>query len=95
YIIHTLDFVSRELMHEHHGFYSAIDADSEGVEGKFYTYTKKELDTILEKDSEAFCKLYKVEATGNWPEGKEAVEPTNILWLDHFLSEEEKEVNNR
>ncbi|MFZ8452895.1 hypothetical protein ACO1MT_15240, partial [Staphylococcus aureus] len=56
---------------------------------------KKELDTILEKDSEAFCKLYKVEATGNWPEGKEAVEPTNILWLDHFLSEEEKEVNNR
>lgn len=95
YIIHTLDFVSRELMHEHHGFYSAIDADSEGVEGKFYTYTKKELDTILEKDSEAFCKLYKVEAAGNWPEGKEAVEPTNILWLDHFLSEEEKEVNNR
>lgn len=95
YIIHTLDFVSRELMHEHHGFYSAIDADSEGVEGKFYTYTKKELDTILEKDSDAFCTLYKVETAGNWPEGKEAADPTNILWLDHFLSEEEKELNNR
>lgn len=94
-IVHTLDFVSRELMHEHHGFYSAIDADSEGVEGKFYIYTKKELDAVLGKDSEAFCRLYKVEPAGNWPEGKEAVDPTNILWLDHFLDDKEKEVHDR
>jgi uncharacterized protein len=95
YIIHTLDFIQRELMHQQQGFYSAIDADSEGVEGKFYTYTQQEINEILGEDAVAFSALYRVEEAGNWPEGREEAYPTNILWLANFLNEEEIQLSNR
>jgi hypothetical protein len=47
------------------GFYSAIDADSEGEEGKFYTWTKRDIDTFLGEDSELFSIAYGVSASGN------------------------------
>jgi uncharacterized protein len=50
------------------GFYSALDADSEGVEGKYYTWQKTEVDAILQNDSDLFCKFYNVTAHGNWEE---------------------------
>ncbi|WP_026899189.1 thioredoxin domain-containing protein [Daejeonella oryzae] len=70
----TIEFVKRELTSTEGGFYSALDADSEGVEGKFYTFTKDELDLILEDESELFCIYYHVTEDGNWEE-----ENTNIL----------------
>ncbi|MCS6929850.1 MAG: thioredoxin domain-containing protein [Saprospiraceae bacterium] len=72
-IVETLEFVRRELTHPEGGFFSALDADSEGQEGKFYVWSKAEIEQVLGADAEAFCTLYGVSEQGNW-------EHTNILW---------------
>lgn len=69
----TLDFVRREMTHPEGGFYSAQDADSEGVEGKFYVWDQSEIEQILGAESELFCSFYDVSGEGNWEE-------KNILW---------------
>jgi uncharacterized protein len=65
----TLDFIAREMTHEQGGFYSSLDADSEGEEGKFYVWSQDEIRAVLESDSEFFEAAYGVTAGGNW-EGK-------------------------
>ena len=57
----TLEFVERELSDKSGGFYSALDADSEGEEGKYYVWTADELKTILGNDFEEFSKVFGVE----------------------------------
>lgn len=73
-VYQSLDFVERELTSVENGFYSALDADSEGVEGKFYTFTKDEIKAILKEDEDLFCIYYQITDLGNWEE-----ENTNIL----------------
>ncbi len=51
----TMEFVESEIMSEKGGFYSALDADSEGEEGKFYTWEKNEILELLGVRSETFC----------------------------------------
>jgi len=62
----TLDFVLDEMTSPEGGFYSAYDADSEGVEGKFYVWSKKEIKEILGDDADVFCLFYDVTDGGNW-----------------------------
>ena len=62
----TLDFVLREMTSPQGGFYSAYDADSEGVEGKFYVWKKSEIKEILGNDADLFCLYYDVTDGGNW-----------------------------
>jgi uncharacterized protein YyaL (SSP411 family) len=64
----TLDFVIREMTHPEGGFYSAQDADSEGEEGKFYIWSKKEIREILQDQLaiDAFCEHYGVTEGGNF-----------------------------
>ena len=62
----TLDFVLREMTSPEGGFYSAYDADSEGVEGKFYVWQKSEIKEILGSDADLFCLYYDVTDGGNW-----------------------------
>ena len=73
-IRNTLAFIERELLSNENGFYSALDADSEGVEGKFYTWSKQEIDDLLGNDAAVFSAFYDVKEKGNW-------EHTNILWI--------------
>jgi uncharacterized protein YyaL (SSP411 family) len=65
----TLDFVLRELTHPDGGFYSSLDADSEGEEGKFYVWTSDEIQQALGSDFEFFRAAYGIKPQGNW-EGK-------------------------
>ena len=65
----TIDFIEREMMSSDAGFYSALDADSEGEEGKFYVWDKKEIDELLKQDAPMFCSYYDITENGNW-EGK-------------------------
>jgi uncharacterized protein len=62
----TLGFVLREMTSPEGGFYSALDADSEGEEGKFYVWSKKEVSQILGKDADVFCLYYDVTDGGNF-----------------------------
>ncbi|RYE11562.1 MAG: thioredoxin domain-containing protein, partial [Sphingobacteriaceae bacterium] len=71
----TLTFIERELTSPEGGFYSALDADSEGVEGKFYTFSKKEVEEVLGADAELFNLYFHVTEEGNWEE-----EQTNIFF---------------
>jgi uncharacterized protein YyaL (SSP411 family) len=65
----TLDFVMREMTHEQGGFYSSLDADSEGEEGRFYIWTLDEIREALKDDSDFFEAAYGITAKGNF-EGK-------------------------
>jgi len=67
-IIETLRFVENQMTSAEYGFYSALDADSEGVEGKYYTWTKAEVDEILKQNSYLFCRYYDITDHGNWEE---------------------------
>lgn len=63
-------YVLRDMTSEEGGFYSAEDADSEGVEGKFYVFTPAEIKNILgEKEGEDYCEIYDITSNGNF-EGK-------------------------
>ena len=62
----TLDYVLREMTSKEGGFFSALDADSEGVEGKFYVWKKNEIENILGNESDVFCLYYDVTAGGNF-----------------------------
>ncbi|MCZ2288444.1 MAG: thioredoxin domain-containing protein [Anaerolineales bacterium] len=65
----TLDFILREMTHPDGGFFSSLDADSEGEEGRFYVWTQKQLEAALGADFEFFKAAYGIVPQGNW-EGK-------------------------
>ena len=64
----TMEFIQRELMSPEGGFYAALDADSEGVEGKFYVWERKEVLALLGEDGPVFCQYYDISDRGNWEE---------------------------
>ena len=69
--VETLDYVLREMYNtEVGGFYSTQDADSEGVEGKFFVWTLDEVEALLGKEkAEIYCEYYDITEPGNF-EGK-------------------------
>ncbi|MFD2721649.1 thioredoxin domain-containing protein [Hymenobacter monticola] len=66
----TIEFVRLELTNAEGGFYSSLDADSEGEEGKFYVFTKDELREILGDEEPLFSAYYNCTALGNWEHGR-------------------------
>ncbi|MFD2514308.1 thioredoxin domain-containing protein [Pontibacter locisalis] len=69
-VYETINFVERELMSPEGGFYSSLDADSEGEEGRFYTFTKDELHKLLKSEEPLFSKYYHITAAGNFEHGR-------------------------
>ena len=64
--VETLDYVLLEMRHEGGGFFSSQDADSEGVEGKFYVWSADEIRDALSEDADTFMRIYGVSDEGNW-----------------------------
>jgi len=85
-IIQTIDFIERELSNMDGGFYSALDADSEGEEGKFYVWSYQEISEVLGSDAILFCEYYDVTPNGNW-------EHKNILRIRTLLQDFTKKKN--
>lgn len=82
----TVDFLENHMRDQDKMFYSAVDADSEGKEGKFYTWSESELlNTLTEKEIDVLSSYFSIEDDGNW-------EGTNVLYsnwatADTFLKE--------
>jgi len=66
----TADFVLAELTSPEGYFYSALDADSEGEEGKFYVWTKRQFEEILNEEAELVGEYFGVGKEALWEEGK-------------------------
>jgi uncharacterized protein YyaL (SSP411 family) len=83
------EYILRDMKSEEGGFYSAEDADSEGVEGKFYVWTKKELFDILgEEDGKFASKVFGVTEEGNFQEEATGQKTRmNILHLENSIDD--------
>jgi uncharacterized protein len=68
-VYETVAFVERELRSPEGGFYSSLDADSEGEEGKFYVFTHQQVKNILGTEEPLFSQYYQITDEGNWEQG--------------------------
>jgi len=99
----TAGWLEREMTNEQGGFYSALDADSEGEEGKFYVWQKAELETLFPEDFDFLTDLYSISERGHWEQGnyilmrnlsdEELKKKHNLS--PHALEEKIAEINNR
>jgi len=89
----TLDFVLREMTSPEGGFYSAYDADSDGVEGKFYVWKKSEIKAILGSDADIFCLYYDVTDGGNWEGDNILCNNLNISTVAFNFGKSEQEIH--
>jgi len=69
-VAETIEWVKQVMRHPEGGFYAALDADSEGEEGKYYVWTKAEIEEVLGEQASWFCEYYGVSEQGNWEDGK-------------------------
>ena len=96
-LIQTIKFINKEFKNEENLYGSAYDADSEGVEGKYYVWSYEELEKLLENDLKLFEKKYEISSAGNF-EGKNIlvesknelneVEQTKITQIEEKLIQE-------
>lgn len=84
----TAEYVLREMASEYGGFYSAQDADSEGVEGKYYTFSLKEVTDVLGEDrGNEFAKVFDITHGGNF----EGANIPNLLKSSNLKTEFKEE----
>lgn len=81
-VIETVGWLEAEMLTSEGGFHAAQDADSEGVEGKFYVWKYEELKNLIPDELPWFSKLYNLKPDGNWEDG------VNIL----FQTEREQRI---
>lgn len=79
-VFETLAFIEREMTSGEGAFYSALDADSEGIEGKFYVWTKEELQSVLKERFNLFADYFNINERGLW-------EHDNYILLRHESDE--------
>ena len=75
----TLDWALREMRGPEGGFYSALDADSEGVEGRFYVWTTAELEEVLGEDADAAIRWLGATEKGNFLDPHHPAPGLNVL----------------
>jgi len=88
----TIQWLSEEMLQEEGAFQAAQDADSEGVEGKFYTWSYQELKQVIPEHLVWFAELYNLKSSGNWEEGVNILFQTSTyatVAANHGMTEEE------
>jgi uncharacterized protein YyaL (SSP411 family) len=91
-----IKFITNELSHPSGGFFSALDADSEGREGSFYVWTKQEISDITGPDFEAFSRFYDLPEEGNFEDGKSVIRSlqNEAVFLQPLPEEEQTALRN-
>ena len=85
----TAEYILNEMTSEDGGFYSAQDADSEGIEGKYYTFSLKEIINILgEENGREFAEVFDITDGGNF----EGVNIPNLLKSNNLRAEFQDEI---
>jgi len=88
----TAEYILNEMTHKHGGFYSAQDADSEGVEGKYYTFSLNEITAVLGREQGTrFAEIFDITERGNF-EGTNIPNLLKSSALNHDFSEEIKKI---
>ena len=91
----TLDYVLREMTSEEGSFFSATDADSEGVEGKFFVWTPEQIGDVLPADqARAFCAYYDITPQGNWEGASVVNTPTSLAEVAADLDLDEAQLSD-
>ena len=80
-----MSFIEREMTDKTGGCFAALDADSDGKEGKYYVWQMDEIQTFLKEDAAIFIEAYGISSTGNW-------EGSNILHLPRPLADTAKKL---
>ena len=98
-VYETIAFIKKELMSLEFGFYSALDADSEGIEGKYYVWQKEELQQILTSHFDVFADYYCVNETGYWEDDnyvlmRDTTDAALALKHNFSIDELETTINN-
>ncbi len=83
----TVSWLTREMITAEGAFASALDADSEGEEGRYYVWSEAEIDSVLGESARAFKDAYDVYPGGNW-EGKTILNRLHVRDQDEALSDE-------
>jgi uncharacterized protein YyaL (SSP411 family) len=89
----TVDWLEREMRAPEGGLYTAQDADSEGVEGKYYVWTPESLREVLSADdAELVARVWDVTPAGNWndPHGHGPERASILHWVDRVRSDDEQ-----
>jgi uncharacterized protein len=91
-VLETFEWLQTEMMDGRGGFYSALDADSEGEEGKFYVWTAEQLREILGREAPLFLDYYSIKENGNWEASKNILmrvqDEADFLKKHHLSSDE-------
>jgi uncharacterized protein len=90
----SLEYLLREMQSPEGGFYSAQDADSEGVEGKYFVWSENEIDQILEADSKLFKRAFGITPQGNWEHHNILVKAASHAELYEINPDLEETLNN-
>src|SRR5690606_22393003 len=85
-VYETIEFANRELLSPEGGFYSSLDADSEGKEGRFYVWTEQEIKDMLGKDAGIYLHYYGITSNGNWEE-KKNIPDINFGSKENFIDQ--------
>ncbi|UQD56758.1 thioredoxin domain-containing protein [Flavobacterium sp. K5-23] len=97
-VYETLAFIEKELTSPEGGFYSSLDADSDGEEGKYYVWTYEELNSVLGEDAYLFSEYYNITKSGNWEHGKNILHrklsDTEIAVKNHLSIEKLQSIIN-
>ena len=84
----VLEYVLRDMSSPKGAFYSAEDADSEGIEGKFYVWTAEEIKKVLDHDDTEFISfVFDIKVVGNFNDGYTQKSTNNILHMKHGINE--------
>lgn len=70
-VYRTVNWLQREMLDKSGAYFSALDADSEGEEGKFYVWTEEELKDVLGEDYDWVEEYYQIGTLAHWEEGKQ------------------------